>query len=201
MHTSLIIIQYTDINTILPHVDYFAKKYNLSRADVIKNVLYQYFEYQTPERSLKQKEQERSREISLQMTLQNKYIPIFFDIDFQNKYLGTNSFTNMIITVNILNRFFNSGVPLKILTREQLKHTLNPQTILNFEELLIETFRQPWNSVYKYDLKLLGNLDFFKIIARRNCTMMRRKRITKIERGDESRKYKNWIKNGLNKEA
>ncbi len=190
MHTSLIILQYNDLNTILPHIDYFAKKYNLSRADVIRNILYQYFEYQTPERSSKQKEHERNREISLQLTLQNKYIPVFFDIGFQDKYLGTNSFTSMLITVNILNRFFNSGVPLKILTRKQLKHTFNPQTISNFEELLIETFHQPWNSVYKYDLKLLGNLDFFKSIARGNSTMARRNGITKIGRGN----YKNWIK-------
>ncbi len=154
MYTSLIILQYNDLKTILPHIDFFAKKYNLSRADVIKNVLYQYFEYQTPQRSLKQKEQERSREISLQLTLQNKYIPIFFDIDFQNKYLGTNSFTNMIIAVNILNRFFNSGIPLKILTRKRLKHTFNPQISSNFEEILTEIFHHPWSSVYKYDLKL-----------------------------------------------
>lgn len=197
MYTSLIILQHTDLNAILPHIDYFAKKYNLSRADVIRNVLYQYFEYQTPEISSKQREQERNREISLQLTLQNKYIPVFFDIDFQDKYLGTNSFTSMIIAVNILNRFFNSGVPLKTLTRKQLKHTLNPQTISNFEELLTETFRQPWNSVYKYDLKFLANLDFLKIVTRGNCTMTRRNGITKIKRGD----YKHLIKYGLNKEA
>lgn len=190
MHTSLIILQHTDLNTILPHIDYFAKKYNLSRADVIRNVLYQYFEYQTPERSSKQKEQERNREISLQLTLQNKYIPVFFDIDFRDKYLGTSSFTSMIIAVNILNRFFNSGVPSKTLIRKQLRHTLNPQTVLNFEEFLIEIFCQPWNSIYKYDLKLLENLDFFKTITRRNGTMKRRNETTKIKRGN----YKNLIK-------
>lgn len=190
MHTSLIILQHNDLNTILPNIDYFAKKYNLSRADVIRSVLYQYFEYQTPERSLKHKEQERKREISLQLTLQDKYIPIFFDIDFQNKYLGTNSFTSMLIIVNILNKFFNSRVPLKILTRTQLKYTFSPQTISNFDELLTETFHQPWNSVYKYDLKLLYNLDFFKKVVRGNDTMIRRSVITKIRRGN----YKNWIK-------
>lgn len=190
MHTSLIILQYNDLNTTLPHIDYFARNYNLSRADVIRSVLYQYFKYQTPERLSKQKEQERKREISLQLTLQDKYIPIFFDLDFQNKYLGTNSFTSMLIAVNILNKFFNSRVPLKILTRKQLKHTFDSQTISSFNELLTETFHQPWNSMYKHDLKLLYNLDFFKTIVRGNGTMTRRNGITKIRRGN----YKNWIK-------
>jgi hypothetical protein len=104
---------------------------------------YQYFEYQTPERSSKQEELERNREISLQLTLKNKYIPVFFDINFQSKYLGTNAFRRTITAVNILNRFFNFGVPLKILTRKQLKHTFNPQMISNFEEVFIETFHQP----------------------------------------------------------
>jgi hypothetical protein len=39
MYTSLIILQDTDLNIILPHIDSFAKKYNLSRADVIRNAL------------------------------------------------------------------------------------------------------------------------------------------------------------------
>ncbi|WP_292390357.1 hypothetical protein [Methanosarcina sp. UBA5] len=190
MHTSLIILQYKDLNTILPYIDYFAKKYSLSRADVIRSVLYQYFEYQTPERSSKQKEQERKREISLQLTFQDKYIPIFFDIDFQDKYLGTNSFTSMLIIVNILNKFFNFRVPLKILTKKQLKHTFNPQAISNFDELLTEIFHQPRNSVYKYDLKLLYNLDFFKKLVRENGTMTRRNLITEIRREN----YKYWIK-------
>lgn len=190
MHTSLIILQYADLNTILPHIDYFAKKYHLSRADIIRSVLYQYFVYQIPERSSKQKEQECRREISLQLSLQNRYIPVFLDIDFQVKYLDTNAFRSMTIAVNILNKFFNFGIPLKILTRKQLKHTFNPQISSNFEEILTETFHHPWNSVYKYDLKLFYNLNFFKIIARGNGTMTRRNGITKIKRGD----YRNWIK-------
>jgi hypothetical protein len=195
-NTSLIILKHTDLNTILPHIDYFARKYSLSRADVVRNVLYQYFEYQIPERSSKQKEQERNREISLQLTLQNKYIPVFFEIDFQNKYLGTDSFTSMITVVNILNKFFSSEIPLKILIRKQSNHRFNSQTISNFEELLIEIFRQPWNSAYKYDLKPLSSLHFFKIITR-GSTMKRRNGITKVKTGD----YKNWIKIQTEQEA
>lgn len=190
MYTSLIILQCNNLNTILPHIDYFAKKYNLSRADVIRSVLYQYFRYQTPERSSKQKEQERKREISLQLTLQDKYIPVFFDIDFQEKYLGTNSFISMLIAANILNKFFSSRVLLEILTRKQLKRTFYSQTISNFNELLTEIFHQSWSSMYKHDLKFLYNLDIFKIIVRENATITRRNGITKIRRGN----YKNWIK-------
>lgn len=180
MYTSLIILQHADINTIHPYIDYFAKKYHLSKADIIRNVLYQYFGYQAPERSSKQREQEYRKEISLRLSLQNKYIPVFLDIDFQVKYLDTSSFRSMTIIVNILNKFFNSGIPLEVLTRKQLNHKLNPQISSNFEDILTETFRHPWNSVYKYDMKLLHNLNFFKtIIAKGNVTLKRRNRITK----------------------
>lgn len=179
MNTSLLILQLADINTVLPYIDYFAKKYRLSKADVIRNVLYQYFGYQTPEISSKQKEQERRKEISLRLSLQNKYIPVFLDINFQVKYLDTNAFRSMTIAVNILNKFFNSGIILKILTKKQLNHTFNPRIGPKFEEILTETFRHPWNSVYKYDMKLLHNLNLFKTIFRVNVTMKRRNRITK----------------------
>lgn len=179
MYTSLIILQHADINTILPYIDYFAKKYHLSKADVIRNVLYQYFGYQAPERSSKQREQECRKEISLRLSLQNKYIPVFLDIDFKVKYLDTSSFKSMTIIVNILNKFFNSGILLKVLTRKQLNHKLNPQSS-NFEDVLTETFLHPWNFVYKYDTKLLHNLNFFKtIIAKGNVTLKRRNGITK----------------------
>ncbi len=179
MYTSLIILQQADINTILPYIDYFAKEYHLSKADVIRNVLYQYFGYQAPERSSKQREQECRKEISLRLSLQNQYIPVFLDIDFKVKYLDTSSFKSMTIVVNILNKFFNSGITLKVLTGKQLNHKLNPQINSNFEDILTETFRHPWNSVYKYDMKLLYNLNFFKKIARGKVTMKRRSGITK----------------------
>ncbi len=121
MYTSLIVLQYNELNTILPQIDKLAKIHNLSRADIIRNVLYQYFGYQIPERPSKQEEQEHNIEISLQLTLHNKYIPVFLDIDFQSKYLGTNSFRRMTTAVNILNKFFNYGVPLKYFSRKAIR--------------------------------------------------------------------------------
>jgi hypothetical protein len=44
--------------------------------------------------------------------------------------------------------------------------------------------------MYRHDLKLLYNLDIFKIIVRENATITRRNGITKIRRENS----KNWIK-------
>lgn len=111
MYTSLITLQYTELNTILPQIDNLAKMHDLSRADIIRKILYQYFEFKVPERSSKQEEQERNIEIRLQLTLQNKYIPVFLDTHFQSKYLGTNSFRRMITAVSILHKSINCDVP------------------------------------------------------------------------------------------
>lgn len=45
--------------------------------------------------------------------------------------------------------------------------TLDQQIIANFQEIWDDTFHQKWNPIYKNDLKLNQNYDFFKTIVNR----------------------------------
>lgn len=174
MYTSLIMLQATELNTILPQIDDLAKNSNLNRADIIRNTLYQYFEYTASERPSTQKEQERNKEISLQLTLHDKYILVFLDVYFQSKYLGTSSFRRMITAINILNKSFIYGSPFNTLAGKQSKYPFDPQTCNNYEEVLNDAFNRSWSNICKQDLKLLSNFYFFYKTKRRNGTMTRR---------------------------
>lgn len=177
-------LQAAELNTILPQIDNLAKKHSLSRADIIRNTLYQYFGYSAYERPSTQKEQERNKEISLQMTLHNKYILVFLDIYFQSKYLGTSSFRRMITAINILNKSFIYGSPSNTLAAKQSKCPFDPQTGENLEETLNDAFNRSWDNICKQDSKLLSNFYFFYKIKRRNGTMARRNGIISTKRED-----------------
>lgn len=56
---------------------------------------------------------------------------------------------------------------MEIASTKRIKRSFNPQLIANFQQIWDSTFHQPWRPIYKTDMRLHQNYDFFKIIANR----------------------------------
>jgi hypothetical protein len=48
-----------------------------------------------------------------------------------------------------------------------IKPSFDPQLIANFQQVWDSTFHQPWRPIYKTDMRLRQNYDFFKVIVNR----------------------------------
>lgn len=162
------ILNDSELNTFLPEIDKMARSQNSSRADVIRKILYEYFDYQATEPStLQERNKERKIEINMQRKAQNAYIPVFLEGEFQQRYLGTNPYTREVYAAKKVCEFLQYGAPLKTLGGEIFKHTFDPKLIAGFDEIWNSTFHKTWEPIYKEDLKLINSYDFFKTIVNR----------------------------------
>src|SRR5512145_590009 len=76
---------------------------------------------------------------------------------------------------------------METVSEKHIKPSFDPQLIANFQQVWDSTFHQPWRPIYKTDMRLDQNYDFFKVIVNR------------VERYNES--YNMTIVRGLGKSA
>jgi len=48
---------------------------------------------------------------------------------------------------------------------KHIEPSFDPQLIANFQHVWDSTFHQPWRPIYKTDMRLNQNYDFFKVIV------------------------------------
>lgn len=56
---------------------------------------------------------------------------------------------------------------METLSGTKLKPTFNPQLIADFETVWNEIFHYQWQPIYKKDLRLQDNYDFFRTVVNR----------------------------------